>query len=142
MDMDEDIPAFPSSKAGKIDPTSTLPGKPETPTRNPKLNDFESLMDAMDAELAKTRSSSATSGASGKGQDTPMRPEEDEDAQLDAELFSLLKRDPTEEGDEGAQYGLIKNLLESFSSQNGSAGPVSNMFGVLDPKAELPYDAK
>lgn len=100
-------------------------------------------MDAMDAELAKNRSSATTSGTTAsQGQDTPMREEEDEDAQLDAELFSLLKRDPTEGGDEGAQYGLIKNLLESFSSQNGSAGPVSNMLGVLDPNAQLPYNAE
>lgn len=143
-----DVDSQESSSVPQFNPNSALPARPEPPPRNTKLNDFESLMDAMDAELAKKRGDAISSTAHPKpaSQDATMQEaeddDEDEDAQLDAEFMSLLKKDASDDQDETAQYGLIKNLLQSFSSQNGAAGPASNMLGVLDPTMQLPYDSE
>lgn len=108
-------------------------------------------MQAMDAELArthqpKTKTTPATSGDKGKGKVKATSTEDDSDieATMDAELKSLLDRGGEDEGEgedeEPADYNLIKNFLESFKSQGGLSGPVSNLAGRLQPGWQLPRD--
>jgi hypothetical protein len=42
--------------------------------------------------------------------------------------------------DAGIDYNLIRNFLESFKSQAGLSGPVSNLAGRLQPDYKLPRD--
>lgn len=124
--------------------------------KNPALDSFESVMQAMDVELARSRpskgkqKSSTTGKDKGKGKATePIAPVDgDIDAAMDAELKALLEReglgddsdDEGEEADVGIDYNLIKNFLESFKSQAGLSGPVSNLAGRLQPDFKLPRD--
>jgi hypothetical protein len=101
--------------------------------RNPNLDSFDALMAAMSAQL-HTKREPPPSAAAPKpapktdGDDVAM----DEDAELDAELAGLLERDPKDaEAEAPADYGLIKNFLESYRSQGGAAGPVSTLAGRL-----------
>ena len=51
---------------------------------------------------------------------------------MDAELRGLMREgddDDDEPMDSSMDYNLIKNFLESFKSQGGLAGPVSNLAG-------------
>lgn len=124
--------------------------------RNSNLDSFEALMIAMDTELQKNRSSASVPAPASRQTRKPTRKsaegvviedvdseDEDEDdddmAGLDAELAAALKRGEDEDLNDG-DYGLIKNFLESFKSQNGMAGPVSNMFGRLDSDFQMPRD--
>ena len=132
------------------------PANGSTTGKNSGLDSFESVMQAMDVELARSRPSngkhkpSATSKAKGKGKATePTVPVDgDIDAAMDAELKALLGReglgDESEDDEEGADtgidYNLIKNFLESFKSQAGLSGPVSNLAGRLQPDFKLPRD--
>ena len=104
-------------------------------------------MDAMDKELhkAKTdiRGGSAATPAAAKAGFSVVDEEADGgtlDADLDAELASLLKRDDTDDMGGPEQFNLLKNLLQSFDSQQGMAGPVSNLAGRLAPDVQLPRD--
>ena len=113
-------------------------------------------MQAMDVELARSRPSNgkrkplATNTDKGKARATePAVPVDgDIDAAMDAELKALLEReglgddsdDDGEEMDTGIDYNLIKNFLESFKSQAGLSGPVSNLAGRLQPDFKLPRD--
>ena len=123
--------------------------------KNSALDSFESVMQAMDVELARSRPSSgkrkppATSKDKGKGKATETIPVDgDIDAAMDAELKALLEReglgddsdDDGEDIDPGIDYNLIKNFLESFKSQAGLSGPVSNLAGRLQPDFKLPRD--
>ena len=49
-----------------------------------------------------------------------------------------------DDDDEGQpmDYTLMKNFLESFKSQAGLSGPVSNLSGLLDPGWTLPRDSQ
>lgn len=119
---------------------------------NSRLDSFETMMAAMDAELSKARQASKpTAGTSVPRATTTTRmtldneqsnlSDDDEDfdfGDLDAELAEALKRDESDAAP--TDYTLIKNFLESFKSQNGLAGPVSNMFGRLDKDFSLPRD--
>jgi hypothetical protein len=107
-------------------------------------------MQAMDAELARSRPSSkktapfpGPSNDKGKGKATAVDEEEDIEAAMDAELKAALETDGADEdeGDEApADYSLIKNFLESFKSQAGLSGPVSNLAGRLQPGWTLARD--
>lgn len=112
-------------------------------------------MQAMDVELARSRppngkQTPSTQGKDkGKGKATePTIPADDEiDAAMGMELEALLEREghsddsDDEEGvDAGIDYNLIKNFLESFKSQAGLSGPVSNLAGRLQPDFKLPRD--
>jgi hypothetical protein len=125
--------------------------------RNERLDSFDALMSAMDAELARSRpdpSQQQKRGSTGARASPSVRfaaaPEpsveridEDEDeieADLDAELDSLLRRDPDDQ-DAPVDYTLIKNLLESYKNQAGMPGPASNLAGRLDPGFHLPRDS-
>ena len=124
--------------------------------RKPAFDSFESVMQAMDIELARSRPrdgkrrSSLVGKDKGKGKATePNIPVDgDIDAAMDAELKALLERedlgdDSNDEGedmDAGIDYNLIKNFLESFKSQAGLSGPVSSLAGRLQPDFKLPRD--
>lgn len=120
------------------------------------LDSFESVMQAMDIELVRSRPSNgkqkpSTRKDKGKGKATePAVPVDgDIEAAMDAELKALLEReglgddtdDDEEDTDPGIDYNLIKNFLESFKSQGGLSGPVSNLAGRLQPDFQLPKDS-
>jgi hypothetical protein len=105
-------------------------------------------MQAMDEELARSRSKNASAappnvplGEKGKGKEmAPARGAEegmDIETAMDAELKAALEHDEDAEvdvsADGGLDYNLIKNFLESFKSQAGLSGPVSNLVGRLQP---------
>jgi len=107
----------------------------------------------MDEELVRIRSQNvsadaqdASLGDNGKGKRRAQGVEEDVDIEtaMDAELKEALDHDDEEEVDLGAEgnidYNLIKNFLESFKSQGGLSGPVSNLAGRLQPGWGLPRD--
>lgn len=121
---------------------------------NPNLDSFETLMQAMDAELARSRAqpASAEKTKPDKGKGEAKATEEDYDnvdieAAMEAELKDVLEKDVGEDdeadlGDEQrAEYNLIKNFLESFKSQGGLSGPVGALAGRLQPDWQLPKDA-
>jgi len=119
---------------------------------NPNLDSFEAVMRAMDEELVRLRpqktstSSHSSSGDNGKGKARAQGVEEGADIEtaMDAELKAALEHDEDDEVDLGAEgnidYNLISNFLESFKSQAGLSGPVSNLAGRLQPGWGLPRD--
>jgi len=130
------------------------------PNVNPELDSFEAVMNAMDAELSrlrelteqtKTSQTKLFSSASprvdkgkGKGPDVAVGEDEDIETVMETELRAALARGEEEEDElgegEGMDYNLIKNFLESFRSQGGLSGPVSNLAGRLQPGFSLPRD--
>lgn len=74
--------------------------------------------------------------------DTDNEEEEfDIDAAMEAELKeALLQRGDDSEGEELPDYNMIKNFLESFKSQAGLSGPVSNLAGRLAPDLKFSRD--
>jgi hypothetical protein len=138
--------------------TSTPESVPRNPARvseiaNPNLDSFEAVMRAMDEELVRVRSQKTSSssqnsslGDNGKGKGRAQGVEEDADVEtaMDAELKAALEHDEDDEVDLDAEgnidYNMIKNFLESFKSQAGLSGPVSNLAGRLQPSWELPRD--
>ncbi|KAI9066682.1 SGT1-domain-containing protein [Trametes sanguinea] len=129
---------------------STLePRESKTPMHtsgpNTSLDSFEAVMRAMDAELARARGETATDSAQNPDKGKGRADEEmDIEAAMEAELRESLERgeDEAEEGPEGQEvdYQLIKNFLESFKSQAGMSGPVSNLVGRLQQGWTLPRD--
>ena len=112
-------------------------------------------MQVMDVELARSRPSNgkrkphAASKDKGKGRatETTIPLDGDINAAMDAELKALLEHEGLNDSDEdgegmgpGIDYNLIKNFLESFKSQGGLSGPVSNLAGRLQPDFKLPRD--
>jgi len=126
---------------------------------NPELDSFEAVMNAMDVELSRLRGSTEQTKTSqtdlsssvspradkGKGKEPDVAVGEDEDIEtlMETELRAVLARgeedDELGEG-EGVDFNLIKNFLESFRSQGGLSGPVSNLAGRLQPGFSLPRD--
>ncbi|TRM60141.1 SGT1 protein-domain-containing protein [Schizophyllum amplum] len=170
-------------EASRNVPEGHEPRQPEPgprPNTNPNLDSFEAVMQAMDAELAKTRTAQGakpppstealaqkaeamgkaradvafkdkkeTAGgvdardkSKGKAKATESDDDEDDvEAAMDAELKALLESVEGEEGESmPTDYNLIKNFLESFKSQAGLSGPVSNLAGRLQPGWKLPRD--
>lgn len=117
---------------------------------NPDLDSFETVMQALDLELARTRAAKDGKRAEqpakpdkGKGKAVDPEPSEDGDidAAMDAEVKAMLYTgDDEEDPDTGIDYNLIKNFLESFKSQAGLAGPVGSLAGRLQPDWKLPRD--
>jgi hypothetical protein len=124
-------------------------------------------MEAMETELAKQKAGDDKSKTKGKGKASALVPpaptkdtkgkgkakvtfadavDADEDmdveAAMDAELRGALERGDADSDEEegGADYALIKNFLESFKSQAGLAGPVSNLAGRLQGGWTMPRD--
>ncbi|EGO02725.1 hypothetical protein SERLA73DRAFT_70211 [Serpula lacrymans var. lacrymans S7.3] len=125
-------------------------------SRNPNLDSFEAVMQAMDAELARTRKApsipktgspmaSAAKSSKAQGKSPDVEDDADVEEDMDAELKAILEREDLDDDDElgegeGMDYNLIKNFLESFKSQAGLSGPVSNLAGRLQPEWALPRD--
>ncbi|KAF9056667.1 SGT1 protein-domain-containing protein [Panaeolus papilionaceus] len=128
------------------------------PQANPELDSFEAIMNALDNVLAETRQGSESSKkpetappkTSDKGkrkatiEDEPMDTGdtsdiEDIDAAMEAELKEALELDDSD-ADEPLDYTMIKNFLESYKSQAGLSGPVSNLAGRLQGEFKLPRD--
>ena len=63
----------------------------------------------------------------------------DIEAAMDAELKEALQ-DAESDSEEPMDYNIIKNFLESYKSQAGLSGPVSNLAGRLQPGMKLPRD--
>jgi hypothetical protein len=109
-------------------------------------------MEAMDEELARSRprntppsSLSPSTEDKGKGKERSQGVEGvDIETAMDTELKAALEEDEDDEleldGEGGIDYNLIKNFLESFKSQAGLSGPVSNLAGRLQPGWSLPRD--
>ncbi|KAH9176602.1 SGT1-domain-containing protein [Lactarius sanguifluus] len=143
-------------EARTSDAPESGPRRPKAATAgNPNLDSFEAVMQAMDEELA--RSKNASGGPPnlpppverGKGKETDLGQGADEgcmdiEEAMDAELKAALEHDEDAEVDVSAEggldYNLIKNFLESFKSQAGLSGPVSNLAGRLQPGWGLPRD--
>jgi hypothetical protein len=136
-----------TSESGLRDPTTvSLTG------RNPNLDSFEAVMQAMDEELARSRpQKTSTSSLASSTKDDEKGKERAQDVEgvdietaMDAELKAALEDDEDDEleldGEGGIDYKLIKNFLESFKSQAGLSGPVSNLAGRLQPGWGLPRD--
>ncbi|GBE78093.1 hypothetical protein SCP_0109750 [Sparassis crispa] len=130
-------------------PASSINVAPAASTQspaNPNLDSFEAVMQAMDAQLGlsqtsrKGESAAAASGNSGKAS-----ADIDIETAMDAELRTALEKEHDDDGDEaeieqGMDYNLIKNFLESFRSQAGLSGPVSNLAGRLQAGWTFPRD--
>lgn len=147
-----------TASAAFDEPKLRAPAPGPRPNTNPNLDSFEAVMQAMEEELARARASktsfkppdiSANSSASAKGKEIASE-DMDIEKDMDAELRAALEEDDEDDMDEdgfplgegdGLDYNLIKNFLESFKSQGGLAGPVSNLAGRLQPGWNLPRDA-
>lgn len=130
--------------AGKT-PQNRPPAPGPRPNVNPNLDSFEAVMQAMDAELTQTHKPKPTVKPD-KGKATAsVEDEVDIEAEMDAELKLILEKgsrggDEDDQEEEPMDYNLIKNFLESFKSQGGLSGPVSNLAGRLQPGWQLPRD--
>ncbi|EDR15436.1 uncharacterized protein LACBIDRAFT_301759 [Laccaria bicolor S238N-H82] len=138
------------------DPGPRVPMSGPRPNVNPKLDSFETVMEALDQELARNRRSRAPATKApetkGKGKEKTVRidvndkdedEDEDIDAAMEAELKATLEQAEDEDEDSGEasiDYNLIKNFLESFKSQGGLSGPVGSLAGRLQPGWKLPRD--
>lgn len=129
-----------------------IPRVPEPgprPNVNPELDSFEAVMKALDAELLQHKSmkpSAKPSSLKGKGKakedSNAMAVDENDidiEAAMDAELKEALQ-DAESDSEEPMDYNMIKNFLESFKSQGGLSGPVSNLAGRLQPGMKFPRD--
>jgi hypothetical protein len=148
-------------KVGKPSHLPEIDG-PSQASSNPNLDSFEAVMKALDEVLdqkvakspaAKTPQPTVKPSVKGdKGKqkvsiEEEMAIEADNDSNdsdvetaMDAELKRLLEgEDPHSE--EALDYNLIKNFLESFKSQGGLSGPVSNLTGRLAPDLKFPRDS-
>lgn len=120
--------------------------------KGPTLDSFETVMRAMDAELARSRSGQSIplgqDDGKGKGKEstTSFNSDIDIETAMDAELQQNLKRGGDDDenldidGETDVDYELIKNFLESFKSQGGVSGPVSNLVGRLQSGWAFPRD--
>jgi hypothetical protein len=105
-------------------------------------------MQAMDEELVRLKSQDLSTSKDDKGKGKARAQVVDEGADIetamDAELKAALEQDDDDDDDLDAEgnidYNLIKNFLESFKSQAGLSGPVSNLAGRLQPDWGLPRD--
>ncbi|KAI0670169.1 SGT1-domain-containing protein [Trametes maxima] len=140
-------------------PNSAAPSTPSAPHRwqnhhvsseakaSDKLDSFESVMQAMDAELARAQGKPAFPGpgdaaqrSKGKCQTSDSGHDAaDIESVMEAELKETLESDE-EYSKESLDYQLIKNFLESFKSQSGTSGPVSNLVGRMQQGWMLPRD--
>ncbi|KAF8887981.1 SGT1 protein-domain-containing protein [Gymnopilus junonius] len=127
-----------------------VPQPGSRPNANPDLDSFEAVMKALDEALETSRRSTRTEkkGENSKGKEKakyedPMDVDEEEpldiEAAMERELKSALEGYDSD-SEQPADYGMIKNLLESFKSQEGLSGPFSNLAGRLMPEFKLPRD--
>ncbi|KAI0651586.1 SGT1-domain-containing protein [Trametes meyenii] len=118
---------------------------------NDDSDSFESVMRAMDVELARAHRQPAFPSPhdaeqrpkrEGKGRaDYGGNNDADIESVMDAELGETLESDEDgQDSQESTDYQLIKNFLESFKSQSGTSGPVSNLVGRMQLGWVLPRD--
>jgi hypothetical protein len=143
-------------KAANLEAKQRAPRAPEPgprPNVNPELDSFETVMKALDEALLQTKKPSQnrvpkpaqtqpqTSG--NQGEKKPNTVVEDDnfdiEAAMEAELRELME-DGHSDAEEPVDYNMIKNFLESYKSQAGLSGPVSNLAGRLQPGFNLPRD--
>ncbi|KAH9487088.1 Protein ecdysoneless-like protein [Psilocybe cubensis] len=143
-----------TSEASEKKHTPRVPESGPRPNVNPELDSFEAIMNALDEALAQSRKPSKKSeekvgNDKGKGKDqasesSAMNLDEDDDfdidAAMEAELKEALEVNEDSDTEQPADYKMIKNLLESFKSQEGLSGPFSNLAGRLKPDFKLPRD--
>ncbi|QRV86178.1 SGT1-ecdysoneless-like protein [Ceratobasidium sp. AG-Ba] len=167
--------AKPSSGGGNemhwfdVPPTQHKPRTPTSgprPNGNPKLDSFEAVMEAMEAELqasrSKTKSNTVPSSSDSKGKKASsvgvgkgkkVRIAEDDDTEdiegaMERELRTALDEmgdsDDDERGDTevSMDYNLIKNFLESWKGQAGLPGPVGGLASRLQQGWVLPRDSE
>jgi hypothetical protein len=143
-------------KSGTSNTPELVPRNPVTDSRrvNPNLDSFEAVMRAMDEELVRLKSQDPSTSSrntpksdNGKGKARVQDEEEGADIEtaMDAELKAALEQDDDDDDDDvdaegNIDYNMIKNFLESFKSQAGLSGPVSNLAGRLQPGWGLPRD--
>ncbi|KIM48351.1 hypothetical protein M413DRAFT_440079 [Hebeloma cylindrosporum] len=149
-------------KATKPEARKHVPRVPEPgprPNVNPELDSFETVMKALDEALLQSKKQAQKSTPKAKA--TQPHPktipanqkgkqkatveeaeEEEEDFDIEAAMEAEL-RESMEDGsdaEEPVDYNMIKNFLESYKSQAGLSGPVSNLAGRLQPGLNLPRD--
>ncbi|KAG6332331.1 hypothetical protein ID866_6759 [Astraeus odoratus] len=123
------------------------------PDANAKLDSFEAVMEAMDAQLehlrqsnieSSSRSQTSANKSKGKGRASPPSDDLDIEATMEAELKQALEKGDTEDSEDENEvpmdYNLIKNFLESFKGQAGLSGPAGNLAGRLMPDWTIPRD--
>ncbi|KAI0322311.1 SGT1-domain-containing protein [Amylostereum chailletii] len=149
----------PPAPSPDAEPKLRTPAPGPRPNANPNLDSFEAVMQAMEAELVRSREektafkppSTSTQKNKEKGKGKATEPVQNEDTDVDieaameAELKDVLGQEADDDGIEldaegGMDYNLIKNFLESFKSQGGLSGPVSNLAGRLQPGWSMPRD--
>ena len=158
------VPSYAVEGSPLMEYSNRKPGTPNTPEAvprnpvqesrraNPNLDSFEAVMQAMDEELVRLKSQdlstspgNTSKGDKGKGKARAQVVEEGTDIEtaMDAELKAALEQDDDDDdvdAEGNIDYNLIKNFLESFKSQAGLSGPVSNLAGRLQPGWGLPRD--
>jgi hypothetical protein len=87
--------------------------------------DMKQLMAAMDRELSKTNIGKSF-------ERVPKAPRQGQHGDNDGDGSS----DEDEEGEVDPQLNLVKNFLESYAAQEGTAGPVSNLLNELGRRAK------
>ncbi|KAF8168261.1 SGT1 protein-domain-containing protein [Crassisporium funariophilum] len=146
------FPTKVSDKEEKTEKKTHIPRIPEPgprPNVNPELDSFEAVMKALDEELSRSQKTNKKPSASknkGKERQAPpsaMDVDEDGDldveAAMDAEIKEALQGGDSD-SEEPMDYNMIKNFLESYKSQAGLSGPVSNLAGRLQPDVKLPRE--
>jgi len=127
-----------------------IPEPGPRPNVNPDLDSFEAVMKALDKALSNSRQSAQAANKDGQSKgkekakdESAMDVDEEEppdiEAAMDRELKSALEGYDSD-SEQPADYGMIKNFLESFKSQEGLSGPFSNLAGRLMPEFKLPRD--
>jgi hypothetical protein len=140
--MTEPLRSF-AKEPSTANPSQTLGG---SRTKNPNLDSFESVMKAMEVELAKHKKAQVgreASQARKRKDEDISQSEYDAERLMDEELKISLRQESEEEDELGSadvDYNLIKNFLESYKSQAGLSGPVGNLAGRLQPDWKPPRD--
>ncbi|KZF18869.1 SGT1-domain-containing protein [Xylona heveae TC161] len=105
---------------------------------------IQEIMDGMEAELREAGALELDSAPKSNNARRSLKSEKEQKngdkRHLDQKLQEELNEDEIDEEDEGVNidYNLAKNLLESFKSQAGLAGPGGNILGLMG--LQLPRD--
>lgn len=142
------LPASVASLPSSSQSEQNQPPVPKAPSSafQPDLDSFEAVMEALEEELERHHQTigdtKKISEAHKKEEyEVPVDGQFDIDKALEAEISSTFEPDDSEEVSEDSyNYTMIRNFLESFKSQGGLPGPVSNLAGRLQPDWHFPRD--